>query len=128
MTIIERVLLLQNVDLFADVTTEQLSYIAAIGREIEVDSGKVLYRESDLADGMYLVISGAVAACTAPAPRTRAEGTQSPAALRRLATPALAGVFFVTVFLATVGRVRTLFICAKDQTRLRPLRLASYSA
>jgi CRP/FNR family transcriptional regulator len=62
MTIIERVLLLQNIELFADVTTEQLSYIAALGREIEVDSGKVLYRENDPADGLYLVISGAIAA------------------------------------------------------------------
>jgi CRP-like cAMP-binding protein len=62
MTIIERVLLLQNIELFADVTTEQLSYIAAIGKEIEVDSGKVLYRENDVADGLYLVISGAVVA------------------------------------------------------------------
>src|SRR5262245_28660987 len=62
MTIIERVLLLQGVDLFKEVTTEQLSFIAAIAREIEAIPGTELYREKDPADGLYLVVSGAVAA------------------------------------------------------------------
>jgi CRP/FNR family transcriptional regulator, cyclic AMP receptor protein len=62
MNIIERVLLLQNIELFNEVTTEQLSFIAAIGKEKEVASGKMLYRENDEADGLYVVISGAVAA------------------------------------------------------------------
>src|SRR5687767_1525957 len=62
MTIIERVLLLQNIELFNEVTTEQLSFIAAIGREMEVAAGTVLYRENDPADGLYVVISGLIAA------------------------------------------------------------------
>ena len=60
MTIIERVLLLQGIDVFSDVRTEQLSYLAAIAEEIPYDSGKVIYRESDPPDGLYAVISGAV--------------------------------------------------------------------
>ena len=62
MTTIERVLLLQNIELFNEVTTEQLSFIAAIGREMEVSAGTVLYRENDAPDGLYVVISGMVAA------------------------------------------------------------------
>jgi CRP-like cAMP-binding protein len=62
MTIIERVLLLQNIELFNEVTTEQLSFIAAIAREKAVAAGATLYRENDPADGLYVVISGAIAA------------------------------------------------------------------
>jgi CRP-like cAMP-binding protein len=62
MTIVERVLLLQRVELFAGVTTEQLSYIATIAEEVTVRAGKVLYRENDPPDGLYVVISGTVAA------------------------------------------------------------------
>ena len=60
MTIIERVLLLQGVDLFSNVTTQQLSFIAAIAEEMAMESGTVLYRENDAPDGLYVVISGAV--------------------------------------------------------------------
>jgi CRP/FNR family transcriptional regulator len=60
MTIIERVLLLQGVELFGSVTTEQLSYVAMISEELTVDTGKILYREGDSPDGLYVIISGAV--------------------------------------------------------------------
>jgi CRP-like cAMP-binding protein len=62
MTIIERVLLLQSIDAFNEVTTEQLAFIASIAEEITVDAGDVLYRENDPPDGMYVVISGAITA------------------------------------------------------------------
>ena len=42
MTIIERVLLLQGIDLFADVTTEQLSFLATIAEELTFDPGKII--------------------------------------------------------------------------------------
>jgi CRP/FNR family cyclic AMP-dependent transcriptional regulator len=62
MTIVERVLLLQRVEVFGGVTTEQLSYIAMIAEEITARAGKVLYRENDPPDGLYIVISGTIAA------------------------------------------------------------------
>jgi CRP/FNR family transcriptional regulator, cyclic AMP receptor protein len=62
MTIIERVLLLQNIELFNEVTTEQLSFIAAIGKEMDVAAKTILYRENDPSDGLYVVISGAIEA------------------------------------------------------------------
>ncbi len=60
MTIIERVLLLQGIDLFADVTTEQLSFLATIAEELTFDPGKIIYSEGDAPDGLYAVISGGV--------------------------------------------------------------------
>jgi CRP/FNR family transcriptional regulator len=61
MTIIERVLLLQSLEFFGGVTTEQLSFIAMIAEEVSVDSESVLYKENDPPSGLYVVISGAVA-------------------------------------------------------------------
>jgi CRP-like cAMP-binding protein len=60
-TIIERVLLLQGIELFSDVSTEKLSFVAMIAQEIPIESGKVLYEEDDETDGLYVVISGAIA-------------------------------------------------------------------
>lgn len=58
MTVIEKVLLLQAVDLFASVTVEQLSFLAAIAEEETIEADKVLYREKDPPDGLYVVVSG----------------------------------------------------------------------
>src|SRR4051794_20709451 len=71
MTIIERVLLLQEIDLFSDVTTEKLSYIAAIAEEGTFDTGAVIYRESDPPDGLYVVIAGIVTATRGGVPIDR---------------------------------------------------------
>jgi CRP-like cAMP-binding protein len=62
MTTVERVLLLQNIDVFSDVTTEQLSFFAAIAEEMTLSKGTTIYRENDQPDGFYVVISGTVAA------------------------------------------------------------------
>src|SRR5262245_57815871 len=61
LTIIERVLLLQNIDLFTHVTSEQLAFFAALASEIEAEPGSLLYRENDAPDGLYVVVSGRVA-------------------------------------------------------------------
>lgn len=60
LTILEKVLLLQSVDLFSRVTSEQLSYLAGIAAEVAVPPGQVLYAEGDAPDGLYVVISGSV--------------------------------------------------------------------
>jgi CRP-like cAMP-binding protein len=61
MTIIERVLLLQGVELLSDVTSEQLSYVAMIGEELTLETGSVLFSEGDPPNGLYVVISGKIA-------------------------------------------------------------------
>lgn len=58
LTLVERVLLLQTIDLFSDVKTEQLSFLAAIAEEIDVGPERMIYRENDAPDGLYVVVSG----------------------------------------------------------------------
>jgi CRP-like cAMP-binding protein len=60
LTNLEKVLLLQNVDFFSRVTAEQLSYLAAITKEITAQPGRHLYAEGDAPDGLYIVVSGSV--------------------------------------------------------------------
>jgi CRP/FNR family transcriptional regulator, cyclic AMP receptor protein len=59
-SVIEKVILLQNVDLFSEVPTEQLAYPAAIAESRRFDADDVIYRQDDPSDAMYLVLSGRV--------------------------------------------------------------------
>lgn len=60
LTTIEKVILLQSVDIFSQVPTEQLAYLGAIAREVEYAAGQIIYREDEPADSLYFVIEGAV--------------------------------------------------------------------
>ena len=60
LTNLEKVLLLQNVELFSRVRLEHLSHVAAITQEIIVPRGRQLYSEGDDPDGLYIVVSGSV--------------------------------------------------------------------
>ncbi len=60
LTPIEKVLLLQNVEIFAEVPSDQLAALAAISREVSYLAGDLVYQEHDSPDGLYLVLSGAV--------------------------------------------------------------------
>jgi len=60
-TVIEKVILLQDVDVFAEVPTENLAVLAAIADEISLLDGDTLYRQDDPADALYLVLDGRVA-------------------------------------------------------------------
>jgi len=59
--VIEKVILLQDVDVFAEVPTENLAVLAAIADEISLLEGDTLYRQHDPADALYLVLDGRVA-------------------------------------------------------------------
>lgn len=60
LSIIEKVLLLQEVEILQSVSTEHLGYIAQITDEIEFQKNESIYREGDSADALYVVISGEV--------------------------------------------------------------------
>jgi CRP/FNR family transcriptional regulator, cyclic AMP receptor protein len=60
LTTIEKVMSLQNVDIFSEVSTEQLSHLALIAQEVTYATGDVLYRELDPPQAMYLVLDGRV--------------------------------------------------------------------
>ena len=60
LTIVDKVLFLQNVDIFDHSTTEELSFIGSMAREVEAPKDSILFREGQNADAMYLVIRGRV--------------------------------------------------------------------
>ena len=60
LTTVEKVLLLQDVDIFEHTSTEDLSHIAAIAEEIEYQADDVIYKEGEIPDSMYVVIEGKV--------------------------------------------------------------------
>ncbi|HEY7817981.1 MAG TPA: cyclic nucleotide-binding domain-containing protein [Vicinamibacteria bacterium] len=57
-TVVEKVLLLQNVDLLSSSRTEDLAVLAAIAEEVLYPAGYKLFEEGQLADGLYVVIRG----------------------------------------------------------------------
>lgn len=59
-SIVERVILLQGVDVFEGVATEQLSYVASVANEVTRGAGSVLFRAGEPPEAMYVVIEGEV--------------------------------------------------------------------
>ena len=60
LTVIEKVLFLQDVDIFANTATEDLAHIGAITEEITYKSEIEIFHEDDIPDAMYMVIEGKV--------------------------------------------------------------------
>ncbi len=60
MNLIEKVFLLQRVDLLADARSSDLALLASIADEFDADRGSVLIREDEPADALYVVIRGQV--------------------------------------------------------------------
>ncbi|MCH7676685.1 cyclic nucleotide-binding domain-containing protein [candidate division KSB1 bacterium] len=59
-SIIEKVILLQDIDVFKDVRVEDLAHIATITEEVTFQPGTNLYEVNDSADSLYLVLDGKV--------------------------------------------------------------------
>lgn len=60
LTTIEKVIRLQEVDIFASVPTGDLAYVAAIAEEITFAADAQIFAAGDAADAMYLVLDGKV--------------------------------------------------------------------
>jgi AAA family ATP:ADP antiporter len=60
MNLIEKVFLLQQVDLLSDARAEHLALLATVAEEISVADGTVLIRQEEPTEAMYIVIRGAV--------------------------------------------------------------------
>ena len=60
LSIVEKVILLQNVDVFTDIKSEQLSYLAAIAEEVSYDADEPIYKIDDASDSLYVVLDGQV--------------------------------------------------------------------
>ena len=60
LTVIEKVIFLQNVDVFEAIPTEQLSFLAAIAEEEAFDAGEAIFKIEEPADALYVVLEGKV--------------------------------------------------------------------
>ena len=60
LTVVEKVILLQNVEVFEGIPTEQLSYLAAISEEASFSKGQEFYRFGEVSDALYVVLDGEV--------------------------------------------------------------------
>ena len=57
-TVVEKVLLLQNVDLLSAARTEDLAVLASIAEEVLYPEGATVFEEGQPADGLYVVMRG----------------------------------------------------------------------
>ena len=57
---VEKVLFLKGVDLFKNIPGEELSHIAQITDEVEIDAQSLIFKEGDQGDAMYLIADGKV--------------------------------------------------------------------
>jgi CRP/FNR family cyclic AMP-dependent transcriptional regulator len=60
LTTVEKVIFLQDIDIFEYTSTENLAHIAAITDEIEFKANKTIFKEGEFPDAMYMVIEGRV--------------------------------------------------------------------
>jgi len=60
MDLIEKVFMLQNVDLLSGARSQQLALLASIAREVEADEDRVLIRKGEATDALYVVLDGEV--------------------------------------------------------------------
>ncbi len=60
LTTVEKVIFLQDIDIFEFSSTEDLSHIAAITDEIEFKAGEQICTEQSIPDAMYMVFEGKV--------------------------------------------------------------------
>ena len=60
LTTVEKVLFLQDVDIFEFTSTEDLAHIAEITDEIELKPDEIIFKEGEIPDAMYIVSEGKV--------------------------------------------------------------------
>jgi CRP-like cAMP-binding protein len=60
MEAVEKVSLLQRVDVFREVRSDHLALLAGIAQEIDAVPGTVLMREEEIPDAVYVVARGAI--------------------------------------------------------------------
>ena len=60
MELIEKVFLLQQVDLLRGVTAQQLALLASIAEEVAADASEVVLRRGEPTDAMHVVVEGSV--------------------------------------------------------------------
>ncbi|GAB4123190.1 MAG: hypothetical protein Kow001_20840 [Acidobacteriota bacterium] len=60
MTVIEKVLLLQDFELFRQANSEHLAQLAAVAKVIDVEKDSILFRQGETARNLLLLLEGSV--------------------------------------------------------------------
>lgn len=60
LSVIEKVILLQSIDIFSEVPTEQLASLAKIAEEVSFAANEDIFNENDFPDALYVVLEGSV--------------------------------------------------------------------
>ena len=60
LTTVERVLILKGADLLNDVGPRHLLRLAEVANEVQIWKGDTIYKDDDLADGLYMMVEGRV--------------------------------------------------------------------
>ena len=60
LTILDRAIRLQKVELFSDLETELLALVASIARQEHVDEGQVIVEDDRVLDALYVVLEGLI--------------------------------------------------------------------
>ena len=60
LTIVDKVLFLENIDIFSHATTEELAFVGSIATEIEIPEGMSVFKEDDPSDAMYVIVKGRI--------------------------------------------------------------------
>jgi len=59
-SVIEKVIFLQDIDVFSEVRVEDLTHLAAIAQVVSFQPDETLYKMDESADSLHLIISGSV--------------------------------------------------------------------
>ncbi|MFC2170636.1 Crp/Fnr family transcriptional regulator [Calditrichota bacterium] len=60
LTVVEKVILLQDIEQFKAIPTADLAYLASIADVVDYSADNVIFREGEYADSMYTVVEGRV--------------------------------------------------------------------
>ena len=60
LTTVEKVIFLQEIDIFEYTLTEDLAHIATITEELELKPDHIIFKEGDFPDAMYMLLEGKV--------------------------------------------------------------------
>jgi len=112
LSLMDRILFLRRVPLFADLSPVDLKQIASIAEEVFFNDGEEIAREGDLGDEMFIIVSGEVKVCVRP------EGREMEIARRRagdyVGEMSIIGREPRMASLVAIGDVRTLCVDQKS--------------
>jgi len=60
MTSLQKAEAIRKLDLFSEVSVEDLYRLAAIAREVEFAAGQTIYKTGDIGDAFYVIVTGQV--------------------------------------------------------------------